>query len=116
MHRYSIVNDFICFVELLKGFPLKWQQYKAMLIKRFLNSKRDKKAVVTQLLLPLVMVLFGLIIINSNPPQESEPPRLLTLSNLSTGDTNVHAFYADFNQPKKSMTVSAYIPSNLKSF
>ncbi|KAK3753339.1 hypothetical protein QZH41_015277 [Actinostola sp. cb2023] len=90
--------------ELLKGFPLKWQQYKAMLIKRFLNSKRDKKAVVTQLLLPLVMVLFGLIIINSNPPQESEPPRLLTLSNLSTGDTNVHAFYADFNQPKKSMT------------
>ncbi|KAK3744739.1 hypothetical protein QZH41_017131, partial [Actinostola sp. cb2023] len=46
----SILNDLICFVELLKGFALKWQQYKAMLIKRFLNSKRDKKAVITQLL------------------------------------------------------------------
>ncbi|KAK3732015.1 hypothetical protein QZH41_016886 [Actinostola sp. cb2023] len=92
--------------ELLKGFALKWQQYKAMLIKRFLNSKRDKKAVIIQLLLPLVMVLFGLLIINSKPPNESEPPRLLTLSNLSTGGTNVHAFYADFNQPKKSMTAA----------
>ncbi|XP_031561453.1 ATP-binding cassette sub-family A member 3-like [Actinia tenebrosa] len=92
--------------ELQKGFAHKWQQYKAMLVKRFLNSKRDKKAVVTQLIMPLVMVLFGLIIINSNPARDSDLPRLLKLSNLSVGGVNSKAFFGYFRDVNASTKAS----------
>ncbi|XP_015769367.1 PREDICTED: ATP-binding cassette sub-family A member 3-like [Acropora digitifera] len=78
------------------GLSLRWQQYKAMFIKRFLNSKRDKKAIVTQLILPLLMVLFGLLLISSIPTRENDPPRVLKLSNLSVDEVHTRAFYADF--------------------
>ncbi|XP_067040088.1 phospholipid-transporting ATPase ABCA3-like [Acropora muricata] len=78
------------------GLSLQWQQYKAMFIKRFLNSKRDKKAIVTQLILPLLMVLFGLLLISSIPTRENDPPRVLKLSNLSVDEVHTRAFYADF--------------------
>ncbi|KXJ07385.1 ATP-binding cassette sub-family A member 3 [Exaiptasia diaphana] len=85
--------------ELLKGLPLKWQQYKAMLMKRFLNSK---------LLVPLFLILFGLLIANINflSSNGKEPPRVLCLSNLSTDDSNVLAYYADFHQPEKDFKVA----------
>ncbi|XP_020609398.1 ABC transporter A family member 6-like [Orbicella faveolata] len=78
------------------GMKLKWHQYKAMFIKRFLNSKRDKKAIVTQLVLPLVMVLFGLLLITSIPTRDNDPPRVLKLSNLSVDDIYTKAFFADY--------------------
>ena len=67
-----------------------------MFIKRFLNSKRDKKAIVTQLVLPLLMVLFGLLLMSSIPTRENDPPRVLKLSNLSVDEVHTRAFYADF--------------------
>ena len=75
---------------------LKWHQYKAMFIKRFLNSKRDKKAIITQLVLPLVMVLFGLLLITSIPTRENDPPRVLKLSNLSVENIFTNSFFADY--------------------
>jgi ATP-binding cassette subfamily A (ABC1) protein 3 len=98
--------------ELQKGFAHKWQQYKAMLVKRFLNSKRDKKAVVTQLIMPLVMVLFGLIIINSNPTRENDPARLLKLSSLSIGGVNSGAFFGYFRDTNAS-TKASYLSVNV---
>ncbi|KAJ7352721.1 hypothetical protein OS493_034326 [Desmophyllum pertusum] len=78
------------------GFSLKWHQYKAMFMKRFLNSKRDKKAIITQLVLPIVMVLFGLLLITTIPTRDNDPPRVLKLSNLSVDDINTKAFFADY--------------------
>ena len=78
------------------GFSLEWQQYKAMFLKRFLNSKRDKKAIITQLVLPLLMVLFGLLLITSIPTRTNDPPRVLKLSNLSVDDVFTKAFFADY--------------------
>ena len=78
------------------GFSLKWQQYKAMFLKRFLNSKRDKKAIITQLVLPLLMVFCGLLLITSIPTRTNDPPRVLKLSNLSIDDVFTKAFFADY--------------------
>ena len=68
-----------------------------MLIKRFLNSKREKKLVLTQIILPLLMVLFGLLLITSlQEPNADEPQRVLTLSHLSIEDVPNTGFFADF--------------------
>ena len=67
-----------------------------MFMKRFLNSKRDKKAIITQLILPLVMVLFGLLLITTIPTRDNDPPRVLKLSNLSVDGVHTKAFFADF--------------------
>ena len=84
-------------LELKTGFSLKWQQYKAMVVKRFLNSKREKKSFLTQLVLPLVMVLLGLLLIKTLEEQGgSEPSRRLTLSDLAVQGNPNGGFYADF--------------------
>lgn len=76
---------------------MKWQQYKAMLIKRFLSSKREKKLVLTQIILPLLMVLLGLLLIKTlQEPNTDEPPRVLTLSHLSIDNVPNTGFFADF--------------------
>lgn len=68
-----------------------------MLIKRFLNSKREKKLVLTQIILPLLMVLLGLLLIKTlQEPNTDEPPRVLKLSNLSIKKVPNTGFYADF--------------------
>ena len=96
------------------GFSLKWHQYKAMFMKRFLNSKRDKKAIITQLVLPIVMVLFGLLLITTIPTRDNDPPRVLKLSNLSVDDINTKAFFADYRNlgsAEKAATFKVlYIP------
>jgi len=68
-----------------------------MLIKRFLSSKREKKLVLTQIILPLLMVLFGLLLITTlQEPNTDEPPRVLTLSHLSIDNVPNTGFFADF--------------------
>lgn len=97
--KCSVIEFCILFCLLLglqAGLSLKWQQYKAMFMKRFLNSKRDKKAIITQLILPLVMVLFGLLLITTIPARDNDPPRVLKLSNLSVDGVHTKAFFADF--------------------
>jgi len=68
-----------------------------MLIKRFLNSKREKKLVLTQIILPLLMVLLGLLLIKTlQEPNTDEPSRVLTLSHLSIKNVPNTGFFADF--------------------
>lgn len=87
------------FQELKTGLSLKWQQYKAMLLKRFLNARREKKLVLTQLILPFLMVLLGLLLIKIlQEPNKDEPPRVLNLSNLSIKEVPNTGFYADFRE------------------
>ncbi|CAH3155544.1 unnamed protein product [Porites evermanni] len=83
--------------EFNTGLSLKWQQYKAMLLKRFLNARREKKLVLTQLILPLLMVCLTLLLIKTlQESMQNEPPRILNLSNLSIKGVPNIGFYADF--------------------
>ncbi|XP_031559324.1 ATP-binding cassette sub-family A member 3-like isoform X2 [Actinia tenebrosa] len=93
--------------ELQTGFAHKWQQYKAMLTKRFLNSKRDKKAVLTQLIFPCVLLVIGMLTVtNLDSSRGNDPPRLLKLSNLSVGGVNSKAFFGYFRDVNASAKAS----------
>ncbi|XP_077866667.1 phospholipid-transporting ATPase ABCA3-like [Saccoglossus kowalevskii] len=80
------------------GFSLKWLQFKAIFIKRYLNSKRDIKALVTQIILPLLFIIFGLLVevTVANAKSAQDPPLELTLTNLYESDVgNLQAYYTD---------------------
>ena len=95
--RSRIKLDKCNFTEFNTGLRLKWQQYKAMLLKRFLNARREKRLVLTQLILPLLMVCLALLLIKTlQEPMQNEPPRILNLSNLSIKGAPNTGFYADF--------------------
>ncbi|XP_077983375.1 phospholipid-transporting ATPase ABCA3-like [Glandiceps talaboti] len=82
--------------DYLTGIGLKWQQFIAMFVKRFYNSKRDVKAVITQLFLPLLFILFGLLVEVTNNPSQADPPLELKLSDLTDSQlTNLEGYYAD---------------------
>lgn len=98
----------VCLLELETGFRLKWNQYRAMFMKRFLNSKRDKKAIITQLVLPIIMVIFGLLLITTIPTRENDPPRVLKLSNLSVDGVHTKAFFADYRNMSSSKKTATF--------
>lgn len=55
----------LCISELhssssLSGIALLWQQVVAILIKRFHHSRRDWKGLISQVLLPVVFVVFAM--------------------------------------------------------
>ena len=98
------IEIFVFFSELLSGMALGWNHFKAMFIKRFLNSKREKKAVVTQLILPAVVTLLGLALAQTLPTQKADPSRVLSVGNyLESGKTGV-AYFADYrNSPDPNL-------------
>ena len=77
-------------------------------MKRFLNSKRDKKAIITQLVLPIIMVVFGLLLITTIPTRENDPPRVLKLSNLSVDGVHTKAFFADYRNMSSSKKTATF--------
>ena len=79
-----------------------------MFMKRFLNSKRDKKAIITQLLLPLILVLFGLLLITAIPVRENDVPRVLKLSNLSVDGVYSKSFVADYRNLNSSTKAATF--------
>ena len=95
---------FCAFSELLTGIALGWNHFKAMFIKRFLNSKREKKAVFTQIILPALVTLLGLALAQSLPSQREDPSRVLSVGNyITSGKTGV-AYFADFrNTPDPNL-------------
>ena len=44
----------------MHGLALVWQQIMAMLIKRFHHSRRDWKGLISQVVLPVIFVLFAM--------------------------------------------------------
>ena len=71
-------------------------KFKAMFLKRFLNSKREKKAIITQILLPLVMIIGGLTLTKVTSAKRAYPPLVLDLSMLNKGSVNPVALIADY--------------------
>ena len=73
-----------------------------MFIKRFLNSLRQKVAIITQIILPLLLVLFGFLLAAVSDTKSDDPARTLTLAMLKDKE-DVFTFFADF-QTNKSLS------------
>ena len=68
-----------------------------MFLKRFYNTLRFWQAIFTQLLLPLLFVLFALILAVTLPNEnENDPSRSLRISNSGLDPNNRIMFYAEF--------------------
>ena len=75
----------------------KWiQQYRAMVVKRYLNFIRFYIGILWQLLLPLLFIILGLVLAGTiTTHYTSDPARELSLS-LSAPSNNLTLFQANF--------------------
>ena len=84
------------FTALNTGVRLWVQQFRAMVVKRALNTFRHFGIIVSQLVLPVVFVLLGLVFLKTLPSRlANDPPRPLTLKE-SSPYTGIKMFYGDF--------------------
>ena len=68
-----------------------------MFLKRFYNSLRFYSALVSQLILPLLFVLFALIVIVTAPArQDDDQPRAMLIRNSAQTPDNRTTFFAQF--------------------
>lgn len=96
--------------KLNTGGRLKMQQLYAMFIKRFIHSRRNKGAIIIQLLLPMVFVLIALIVAKTYPGPTDSPARELFSLTRSYDEntvlyTNVNA--SDANSTADSRRLSS---------
>ena len=84
------------FVDMLTGCNLALSQFNAMFIKRFLNSLREKKAIITQILIPVVLVLIGCLLSISSNPQQEDPKLALQLSMLKEKSEALYGYHVDY--------------------
>ena len=100
-------------LKLNVGITLWCQQFVAIFLKRFYNSLRFWVAIIWQLIIPLIFVLWGLILGVTNTGLNSDDPsRSLTIQNSAPSD-NITFFwaqfgYADSNLFSVSMSVLVY--------
>jgi len=64
----------------LSGCALKWQQFYALLLKRFHYARRNFKAVISQILLPAIFITIAMTMALSFPKAPDQPPLELTPS------------------------------------
>jgi hypothetical protein len=64
------------------GVVLFLQRIRAMLTKRLAYAKRDRKAVFSQILLPVFFILLAMLVATSFPPRVEMPPLVVTPSAL----------------------------------
>lgn len=78
-----------------------------MIIKRFYNTLRFYGALFSQLLLPLLFVIFGLVVVVTVPnTQADDIPRALRVNTSGLSDTNF-VFFAEFGG-SLNLSVSNY--------
>ena len=84
--------------ELNTGIVLWFQQFYGLLIKRFLHSLRNWRAIITQLIMPVIFIALGLVLVHTVPGINSpDPKRSLSLRNSAIDDDDVRTFYAEFD-------------------
>ncbi|XP_019855200.1 PREDICTED: ATP-binding cassette sub-family A member 3-like [Amphimedon queenslandica] len=84
------------YVSLNTGFKLWCQQFWAIFLKRFYNSLRFWVAIIWQLIIPLLFVLWGLILgVTNTGFNADDPSRVLTIENSALSDNRTF-FYAQF--------------------
>ena len=99
--RYSLI------AELNTGILLWFQQFYGLLIKRFLHSLRNWHAIITQLIMPIVFIVLGLVLVYTVPGTSSlDPKRSLTLEDSAIDEDNIKTFYAVFGDGNSMSQVS----------
>ena len=92
-----IVCTHVCYTEFNTGMVLWIQQFYGLFVKRFLHSLRNWKAIITQLILPILFVIFGLVLVQTVPEVTSEDEqRQLSMRQSSLLDDNIITFFAEF--------------------
>jgi len=71
------------------------QQFVAMLMKKFYTAIRFYPALITQFVLPVLFVIFGLLVVITNPEEDNDPPRALLLNNSGLDGRNTTLFFAE---------------------
>ena len=85
------------YTEVNTGFRLWIQQFYGLFVKRFLHSLRNWKAIITQLILPIFLVIFGLVLVQTVPEVTSEDEqRQLSMRQSSLLDDNIKTFFVEF--------------------
>jgi len=82
--------------RMLSGMALKISQFKAMFMKRLLHSMREKKALITQIILPLLLVLCGLLLAMSTGSQEEDPKLEMSVKMLKDKSDQLYGYFVDF--------------------
>ena len=83
--------------ELNTGIVLWFQQFYGLLIKRFLHSLRNWRAIITQLIMPVLFIALGLSLVYSVPGTSSlDPKRSLSLRSSAIDDEDIRIFHAEF--------------------
>lgn len=79
------------------GVVLWFQQFWAMFVKRFYNSLRFYSALVSQLFLPLLFVVFALVVVVTAPDRQADDaPRAMLINNSAQTQENATVFFAQF--------------------
>ena len=88
----------LCFhLEFNTGVVLWIQQFYGLFVKRFLHSLRNWRAIITQVVLPILFVIFGLVLVETVPEVTSEDEqRQLSMRQSALLDDNILAFFAEF--------------------
>lgn len=85
------------FAELNSGYVLWIQQFYALLVKRLLHSIRNWRALIIQVVLPVVFILLGLILIETVPSiSDADESRVMSLPESALVDDDIVTFYAEF--------------------
>eukprot|EP00794_Sanderia_malayensis_P017576 gene17576-19328_t len=82
--------------DLVTGAALGLLHFKAMFIKRFLNSLREKKAIISQILLPTLITICGLALAKSTPTQTEDPALVINLAQQGSSKDTFFSYMADF--------------------
>ena len=88
----------ICFADLNTGIVLWFQQFYALFMKRFLHSLRNWRAIVIQILIPIIFVTLGLVLIETVPGVTShDEKRSLSMTKSALIEDRIVAFFAELD-------------------
>ncbi|XP_034416854.1 ATP-binding cassette sub-family A member 12 isoform X2 [Cyclopterus lumpus] len=81
--------------SMVRGMALAWQQMAAILIKRFHHSRRDRKGLIAQILLPVLFMVFAMSLGSMNSTLHHYPE--LELSPALYNDAPSFSFFSNQN-------------------
>ena len=94
---FSCMTGFLISSDINTGIILWLQQFLAIFIKRFIHSVRFWVAIIWQLVIPMIFVLWGLLVAEFVPGTTSDPPnRLISVPNSAPSVENITFFWASF--------------------
>lgn len=99
--------------DLNTGIVLWFQQFYALLIKRFLHSLRNWRAIITQIIIPIVFVTFGLVLIETVPGLTSQDAkRSLSMPKSALLEDKIITFYAELGSSSNAIFKVSYLTCN----